>query len=128
MSMTGPVPARRIATACEAPPLRQALRLAGVGTEGVGLGNPDNAADAFAAIGPALFGDSLLGKIGLMLLAASILTSASASTQTTILPTARTTLSMGVYKALPGSFAKIHRSYLTPTVATLVMGAVSILF
>ena len=32
---------------------------------------------------------------------ATILTSASASTQTTILPTARTTLSMGVYKALP---------------------------
>ena len=105
-----------------------AVAFAGVGTEGVGLGNPDNAADAFAAIGPALFGDSLLGKIGLMLLAASILTSASASTQTTILPTARTTRSMGVYKALPGSVAKIHRSYLTPTVATLVMGAVSILF
>ena len=66
--------------------------------------------------------------MGLLLLAASILTSASASTQTTILPTARTTLSMGVYKALPGSFAKIHRNYLTPTTSTLAMGAVSILF
>ena len=79
-----------------------------------GLGNPDNADDVFAAIGPALFGDSVLGHIGLLLLSASILTSASASTQTTILPTARTTLSMGVYKALPESFAKIHRKYLTP--------------
>ena len=49
-----------------------------------------------------------------MLLAASILTSASASTQTTILPTARTTLSMGVYKALPSSFAKIHRQVPDP--------------
>jgi amino acid transporter len=105
-----------------------AVAFAGVGEEGIGLGNPDNAADAFAAIGPDLFGDSFIGKIGIMLLAASILTSASASTQTTILPTARTTLSMGVYKALPASFAKIHRKYLTPTVATLVMGAVSILF
>ncbi|MCB0900351.1 MAG: APC family permease, partial [Actinobacteria bacterium] len=76
-----------------------AIAFAGTGTEGIGLGNEENAADAFAAIGPDLFGDSLLGKIGLMLLAASILTSASASTQTTILPTARTTLSMGVYKA-----------------------------
>ena len=82
----------------------------------------------FAAVGQDLFGDSVLGKIGLLLLAASILTSASASTQTTILPTARTTLSMGVYKALPGSFAKIHRNYLTPTTSTLAMGAVSILF
>ena len=58
----------------------------------------------------------------------SILTSASASTQTTILPTARTTLSMGVYKALPESFAKIHRKYLTPTMSTIVMGVVSIFF
>jgi amino acid transporter len=105
-----------------------AIAFAGVGTEGSGLGNQENANDVFAAIGPDLFGDSVLGKIGLMLLAASILTSASASTQTTILPTARTTLSMGVYKALPSSFAKIHRNYLTPTVATLAMGAVSILF
>ena len=105
-----------------------AIAFAGVGTDGIGLGNEENAADTFAAIGPDLFGDSIFGKIGLLLLAASILTSASASTQTTILPTARTTLSMGVYKALPASFAKIHRTYLTPTTSTVVMGAVSILF
>ena len=104
------------------------IAFAGVGDEGVGLGNQDNADDVFAAVGHDLFGDSLLGKIALMLLAASILTSASASTQTTILPTARTTLSMGVYKALPDSFAKIHRKYLTPTTSTIAMGAVSILF
>lgn len=104
------------------------IAFAGVGDEGVGLGNQDNADDVFAAVGHDLFGDSVLGKIALMLLAASILTSASASTQTTILPTARTTLSMGVYKALPDSFAKIHRTYLTPTTSTVAMGAVSILF
>lgn len=104
------------------------IAFAGVGDEGVGLGNQDNADDVFAAVGHDLFGDSFLGKIGLMLLAASILTSASASTQTTILPTARTTLSMGVYKALPDAFAKIHRKYLTPTTSTIAMGAVSILF
>ncbi len=104
------------------------IAFAGVGGDGVGLGNQDNADDVFAAVGHDLFGDSFLGKIGLMLLAASILTSASASTQTTILPTARTTLSMGVYKALPTSFAKIHRNYLTPTTSTIAMGAVSILF
>ena len=105
-----------------------AVAFAGVGTDGIGLGNPDNAADVFAAIGPDLFGDSVLGHFGLLLLSASILTSASASTQTTILPTARTTLSMGVYKALPESFARIHRRYLTPTTSTITMGVVSAVF
>ena len=55
-----------------------------------------------------------------------VLTSASASTQTTILPTARTTLSMAAYKAIPAAFSKIHPRYLTPTVSTIVMGVVSI--
>ncbi|CAN5533057.1 APC family permease [soil metagenome] len=105
-----------------------AVAFAGVGETDAGLGNPDNSADVFAAIGPALFGDSFIGHVGLLLLSATILTSASASTQTTILPTARTTLSMGVYKALPASFANIHRKYLTPTTSTVVMGAVSIFF
>jgi len=105
-----------------------AVAFAGVGTEGIGLGNPHNSKDIFASIGPELFGNGVLGKIALLLLAASILTSASASTQTTILKTARTTLSMGVYKALPDSFAKIHRRYLTPTTSTIAVGVVSTLF
>ncbi|MDR3660392.1 MAG: APC family permease [Mycobacterium sp.] len=103
------------------------IAFAGVGTEGIGLGNQENAKDVFTAIGPSLFGDSAIGKIGMLLLSASILTSAAASTQTTIMPTARTTLSMGVYRALPDSFAKIHRQYLTPTTSTIVMGVVSAL-
>ena len=105
-----------------------AVSFAGVGTEGVGLGNPDNAADVFNAIGPELFGDSVLGKAGLILLAASILTSASASTQTTILPTARTALSMGVFKAIPERFSRVHAINLTPTWATIGMGVVSAAF
>ncbi len=104
------------------------VAFAGVGTKGVGLGNPDNASDVFSAIGPDLFGDSLIGKILLLLLAASILTSASASTQTTILPTARTALSMAVYKAIPANFARIHPKYLTPTWSTIGMGIVSAAF
>src|ERR1700749_5282258 len=55
-----------------------------------------------------------------------VLSSAAASTQTTILPTARTTLSMAAYGALPQQFAKISPRYLTPTVSTIVMGAISI--
>ncbi|MBL8932434.1 MAG: APC family permease [Kineosporiaceae bacterium] len=105
-----------------------AVAFAGVGTEGIGLGNEENASDVFAAIGPEMFGDSLLGKLGLILLAASILTSASASTQTTILPTARTALSMGVFKALPSQFARVHAQYLTPTWSTIGMGIISAVF
>ncbi len=104
------------------------VAFAGVGTDGIGLGNPDNAANVFTAIGSTLFGDSALGKVGLALLTVSVLTSAAASTQTTILPTARTALSMAVYRALPTKFARIHTRYLTPTWATLGMGAVSIGF
>jgi amino acid transporter len=43
------------------------------------------------------------------------------------LPTARTTLAMATYKALPASFAKMHPRFLTPTVSTIAMGAISIL-
>lgn len=105
-----------------------AVAFAGVGTDGVGLGAAANASDVFSAIGPALFGDSVIGHIMLLLLAASILTSASASTQTTILPTARTALSMAVYKAIPERFARIHPKFLTPTWATIGMGVVSAAF
>ena len=105
-----------------------AVAFAGVGTAASGWATPTTPTTCSPPSGRALFGDSVLGHIGLLLLSASILTSASASTQTTILPTARTTLSMGVYKAMPESFAKIHRKYLTPSVSTIAMGAVSILF
>jgi amino acid transporter len=104
------------------------VAFAGVGTKGIGLGAEKNADDVFSAIGPQLFGDSPIGHILLLLLAASILTSASASTQTTILPTARTALSMAVYKAIPAKFARIHPRFLTPTWSTIGMGIVSAAF
>ena len=105
-----------------------AVAFAGVGEDGIGLGNIDNASDVFNAIGSTLYGDSALGKAGLDLLAISILTSAAASTQTTILPTARTALSMAVYRAIPVKFAKIHPKFLTPSWSTIGMGLVSAAF
>jgi amino acid transporter len=62
------------------------------------------------------------------LLIIAVLTSAAASTQTTILPTARTTLSMARAKALPGSLGKVHPRYLTPHISTILMGAASIVW
>jgi len=58
----------------------------------------------------------------------AVLTSASASTQTTILPTARTTLSMARFGAIPKAFGRIHPRHLTPDVSTLAMGAVSLVW
>ena len=92
---------------------------------GIGLGNVDNADDVFAAMGESVFGGGTVGWIMVHLLAISVLTSASASTQTTILPTARTSLSMAVFKAAPARFARIHPKYLTPTESTIWMGGAS---
>ncbi|MDQ1250625.1 MAG: hypothetical protein QG597_5004 [Actinomycetota bacterium] len=104
------------------------VAFAGTGESGLGLANPDNSDDVFQALGPTVFGESGVGKALEILLILSVLSSAAASTQTTILPTARTTLAMGAYKALPSTFAKIHPRYYTPTTATIWMGVVSILF
>jgi amino acid transporter len=104
------------------------VAFAGVGSEGIGLGNEANAEDVFNALGATVFGDGVPGRVFEALLIVSVLTSAAACTQTTILPTARGTLSMAAYGALPRSFARIHPRYLTPTVSTIWMGAVSIAF
>jgi amino acid transporter len=103
-----------------------AQSFAGIGTTGIGLLNPAHASDVISVLGTAVFGSGAVGTVFSHLLLLMVLSSAAASTQTTILPTARTTLSMAAYKALPSSFAKIHPRYLTPTVSTLVMGGISI--
>jgi amino acid transporter len=70
-------------------------------------------------------GRGVLGSPLDKLLIISVLTSASASTQTTILPTARTTLSMARWKAIPKQFGNIHPRFLSPGFSTLWMGTVS---
>lgn len=63
-----------------------------------------------------------------LLLIIAVLTSAAASTQTTILPTARTSLSMARWGALPKIFGSVHHRFKTPDVATLAMGALSVIW
>jgi amino acid transporter len=93
------------------------------------------AAQAFAGTGflannsndvLSVLGNGVFGSPWDKLLIIAVLTSASASTQTTILPTARTTLSMARWGAIPKVFGNVHPRYLTPTVSTLGMGALSI--
>ena len=85
---------------------------------GIGLGNPDHNGDVINVLGSSIFGTSGFGIFMTKLLVLMVLSSAAASTQTTILPTARTTLSMAVYKAIPSAFGTIHKRFLTPTVST----------
>ena len=85
---------------CWSPSSAQAF--AGVGDKGIGLGNPDNSGDVLSVLGNASLRHRQLGAGSApSLLILMVLTSAAASTQTTILPTARTTLSMAVFKAIP---------------------------
>ncbi len=103
-----------------------AQSFSGIGTKGIGLQNSAHEFDVLSVLGGSVFGTTGFGAFLSRLLFLMILSSAAASTQTTILPTARTTLSMAAYKALPDSFAKISPRYLTPTVSTIVMGLASI--
>jgi amino acid transporter len=82
-----------------------------------------NQEDVLSSLGTEVFG-SPLDKI----LIIAVLTSAAASTQTTILPTARTTLSMARAQAMPESLGKVHPRFLTPHVSTILMGVASIVW
>jgi amino acid transporter len=81
----------------------------------------NNAEDVLSALGR-----PVLGGVLYKLLIIAVLTSASASTQTTILPTARTTLSMAHWKAVHKVLGRVHKTYLTPDVSTIGMGLISI--
>jgi amino acid transporter len=94
------------------------------------------AAVAFAGTGAlanqddalSILGTDVLGNTFDSLLIIAVLTSAAASTQTTILPTARTTLSMARAGALPERLGVVHPRYMTPHVATILFGALSIVW
>jgi amino acid transporter len=101
---------------------------AGLGTAGIGLSNGSNSGDVLSVMGSSVFGSTGIGWLLAKLLVFMVLTSSMASTLTTILPTARTTLSMAVYKAIPDKFARVHARFLTPTWSTVGMGIISIVF
>ena len=98
------------------------MMFAGFGDTGLGLTNEANLDDVFTVLGGALF-----GPWGWFLLL-GVMLSAASSTQTTILPTARGTLSMAVYRALPAKFAELHPKFKTPWFSTVVMGAAAIVY
>jgi amino acid transporter len=98
-----------------------------VAVAAVAFAEPDLAAyvgdDFLAPLAASVLGPGI-GK----LLVFAVLTSAAACTQTTILPAARTVISMARVGALPRKFGDIHPHYLTPGFATLLMGAISVVW
>ncbi|BBX27133.1 APC family permease [Mycolicibacterium alvei] len=99
------------------------MMYAGVGEADLGLGNPDNAENVFAALA-----DPVLGTWAGPLLFLAILASSVASLQTTFLPAARAMLAMGAYKAFPPRFAEVSPRYLVPVFATVTAGVVTGVF
>jgi amino acid transporter len=76
----------------------------------------------------ALFGvvaDDVFGTGLSWIVLLAILTSALASTQTTILPASRTSLSMARQGALPEEFGRVHPRFLTPHISTISIGVIA---
>jgi amino acid transporter len=98
---------------------------AGFGSTGIGLDNSTNQNDVLSPLGSAIFGTGVLGTVLARLLILMVMSSSAATAMTTILPNARTTLSMAFHKALPPIFGRVHPRYLTPTFSTTCFAAVS---
>ena len=94
-----------------------AMMYAGVGAEGLGLGNEETSSDVFGALA-----EPVMGQWPSLLLFLAVVTSSLASLQTTFLPPARTLLAMGEYQAIPTRFAHVHPRFQIPSYATLACG------
>ncbi|MGD9618707.1 MAG: APC family permease [Mycolicibacterium sp.] len=99
------------------------MMYAGIGTEGLGLGNEVNAENVFGALAT-----PVLGPWAGLLLFLAVFASAIASLQTTFLPAARAMLAMGAYGAFPAKFASVNPRFLVPTYSTVVAGIVTGIF
>jgi amino acid transporter len=93
------------------------IMFAGVGDTGNGLANEEISENVFGALAEPILGDPWY-----LLLFLAVLASSAASLISTFLPTSRTLLAMGSYRALPKRFAAIHPRYLTPSYSTVVAG------
>jgi amino acid transporter len=95
-----------------------------VATAAIAFAGADHLAGQEDAL--SILATEVLGGTFDSLLILAVLASATAATQTTILPTARTTLSMARAGALPTGLGVVHPRFMTPHVATILFGAVSI--
>ena len=92
---------------------------AGVGTEGVGLGNAENAGNIFAVLASPVMGPAAI------LLSLATLSSCAASLQSTMISPARSLLAMGHHGAIPEAFTRLHPRFGTPAFSTVVAALLS---
>ncbi|GAB3620005.1 APC family permease [Glutamicibacter endophyticus] len=95
---------------------------AGVGTEGLGLANPETIGNVFASLAGPVMGPAAI------LLSLATLASCAASLQSTMISPARSMLSMGHHGALPQAFTRIHPKFGTPAFSTIVAAVISTIF
>ncbi|MET0475468.1 MAG: APC family permease [Mycobacterium sp.] len=95
-----------------------AISFAGTGTDGLGLGNADNATDVLATLGPPVLGTALAKVVQF-----AICVSAISALLTCVVSSPRTTLSMAAHGALPKAFSRIHPKFRTPAFGTVFFGA-----
>jgi len=90
---------------------------AGVGEKGIGLAGEAASGDALSVVGGAAVGSwfQTLMELAVMVSAAACLVAA-------VLPTARSLLSMGAYRAVPTAFARVDGRTGSPVVATIAVG------
>jgi amino acid transporter len=90
---------------------------AGAGDKGIGLASEATSGDALSVVGGAAVGSwfQTLMELAVMVSAAACLVAA-------VLPTARSLLSMGAYRAVPTAFARVDGRTGSPVVATIAVG------
>jgi amino acid transporter len=98
------------------------LAFAGIGTEGLGAGNPENQGSIFAVLAGPVMGPFAI------LVSLAILSSSAASLQSTFVSPARTLLAMGHYRALPAKFGNISPSHKSPSYATVAAAVAAAAF
>lgn len=92
---------------------------AGIGSERLGAGNPDNQESILAALAQPVMGRwSILMSI-------AVLCSSLSSLQSTMVSPSRTLLSMSYYDAIPPAFRAISPRFHTPSTSTITAGVVS---
>jgi amino acid transporter len=95
------------------------MMVAGTGTDGIGLNNPDNQSNIFAALASPVMGPLAI------LMSLAVLSGTASSLQSTMASPARSLLAMGHYGALPPRFASVSKRFGSPGFATVIAGVIS---
>lgn len=95
------------------------MMVAGVGGDGIGLNNPDNQQNVFAALASPVMGPLAI------LMSLAVLSGTASSLQSTMASPARSLLAMGHYGALPPRFATVSKRFGSPGYATVMAGLIS---